>query len=80
MKLCYPARMTIPPLEHTLLSAHDPETGRLDARRLADVLAITNKRISPTVPVAGWRMGVGIVRAEVGRSARILASRLLDEA
>lgn len=29
-------------LEHTLLSAHDPETGRYDAKRLAAVLAVSN--------------------------------------
>lgn len=29
-------------LEHTLLSAHDPSTGRYDARRLAAALALTN--------------------------------------
>ncbi len=29
-------------LEHTLLSAHDPNTGRYDARRLAAVLSLSN--------------------------------------
>jgi hypothetical protein len=33
-------------LEHTLLSAHDPATGRYDAKRLADVLAITQKAMA----------------------------------
>ena len=33
-------------LEHTLLSAHDPETGRYDAKRLAAALAITNTEMA----------------------------------
>ena len=38
--------MTSPLLEHTLLSAHDPKTGRYDARRLADALEITHKQMA----------------------------------
>ncbi|MFO1352794.1 MAG: antitoxin Xre/MbcA/ParS toxin-binding domain-containing protein [Gammaproteobacteria bacterium] len=33
-------------LAHTLLSAHDPNTGRYDARRLASVLALTNTEMA----------------------------------
>ena len=38
--------MTSPLLEHTLLSAHDPETGRLDARRLAAALGVTQRQMA----------------------------------
>ena len=41
--------MTTQLLEHTLLSAHDPKTGRLDARRLADALEITHKQMAAIV-------------------------------
>jgi hypothetical protein len=36
-------------LEHTLLSAHDPKTGRYDARRLAAALEITSKEMAAIV-------------------------------
>jgi hypothetical protein len=36
-------------LEHTLLSAHDPDTGRLDALRLADTLAISTSQMARIV-------------------------------
>ena len=36
-------------LDHTLLSVHDPETGRYDAKRLADALAITQKEMAEIV-------------------------------
>lgn len=36
-------------LDHTLLSAHDPTTGRYDAKRLADVLSISQKDMADVV-------------------------------
>ena len=36
-------------LNHTLLSVHDPATGRYDAKRFADVLAITQKEMASIV-------------------------------
>lgn len=33
-------------LEHTLLSAHDPHTGRYDAKRLAAALALTQHEMA----------------------------------
>lgn len=36
-------------LDHTLLSAHDPKTGRYDARRLASTLEVTNKEMAAIV-------------------------------
>ncbi len=36
-------------LEHTMLSAHDPKTGRYDAKRLAAALAITNAEMAEIV-------------------------------
>ena len=36
-------------LDHTLLSAHDPTTGRYDAKRLADVLAVSQKEMAEVV-------------------------------
>jgi hypothetical protein len=36
-------------LDHTLLSAHDPKTGRYDAKRLAAVLAINNHEMARIV-------------------------------
>ena len=38
--------MTSHLLEHTLLSAHDPETGRYDAKRLATALALSNAEMA----------------------------------
>lgn len=36
-------------LDHTLLSAHDPKTGRYDARRLAATLEITSREMAAVV-------------------------------
>ncbi len=36
-------------LDHTLLSAHDPATGRYDAKRLADILSISQKEMAGVV-------------------------------
>ena len=36
-------------LDHTLLSAHDPKTGRYDARRLASTLEITTREMAAVV-------------------------------
>ena len=36
-------------LDHTLLSAHDPATGRYDAKLLADVLAVSQKEMAEVV-------------------------------
>ena len=36
-------------LDHTLLSAHDPATGRYDAKRLADALAISQKEMAGVI-------------------------------
>ena len=36
-------------LDHTLLSVHDPATGRYNAKRLAEVLAITQKEMAEIV-------------------------------
>ena len=36
-------------LDHTLLSAHDPKTGRYDARRLATTLEITSREMADIV-------------------------------
>ena len=36
-------------LNHTLLSVHDPATGRYDAKRLAEALAITQKEMAEIV-------------------------------
>lgn len=36
-------------LDHTLLSTHDPATGRYDALRLADVLAVSQKEMAEMV-------------------------------
>ena len=36
-------------LDHTLLSAHDPTTGRYDAKRLADILSISQKEMAGVV-------------------------------
>lgn len=36
-------------LDHTLLSAHDPKTGRYDARRLATTLEITGREMADIV-------------------------------
>lgn len=36
-------------LDHTVLSAHDPKTGRYDARRLAATLEITSKEMAAVV-------------------------------
>ena len=36
-------------LEHTLLSAHNPDSGRYDALRLAELLAITPKQMAAIV-------------------------------
>jgi hypothetical protein len=36
-------------LDHTLLSAHDPKTGRYDARRLAATLEITGREMAEIV-------------------------------
>lgn len=36
-------------LDHTLLNAHDPKTGRYDARRLASTLEITNRKMAAVV-------------------------------
>lgn len=41
--------MTSSLLDHTLLSAHDPKTGRYDARRLAATLEITSKEMAAVV-------------------------------
>ena len=41
--------MTSALLNHTLLSVHDPVTGRYDAKRLADALAITQKEMAGIV-------------------------------
>ncbi|CAN5796759.1 hypothetical protein BH24DEI2_BH24DEI2_03170 [soil metagenome] len=41
--------MTTKLLEHTVLSAHDPATGRYDARRLADALAVTRAEMADIV-------------------------------
>ena len=41
--------MTSNLLDHTLLSAHDPKTGRYDARRLASTLEITNREMAAVV-------------------------------
>ena len=38
--------MTSHLLEHTLLSAHDPETGRYDAKRLATALALSSAEMA----------------------------------
>lgn len=44
-------------LNHTLLSVHDPETGRYDAKRLADVLAITQKEMASIVGYSARGLG-----------------------
>lgn len=36
-------------LDHTLLSAHDPETGRYDARRLAATLGISTREMAALI-------------------------------
>lgn len=36
-------------LEHTLLSAHNPDSGRYDALRLAELLAVTPKQMAAIV-------------------------------
>lgn len=36
-------------LDHTLLSVHDPSTGRYDAKRLAETLAITQKEMADII-------------------------------
>lgn len=41
--------MTSSLLEHTLLSVHDPATGRYDAKRLAEILAISQKEMADIV-------------------------------
>lgn len=41
--------MAIGLLDHTLLSAHDPKTGRYDARRLASTLEITHREMAAVV-------------------------------
>lgn len=41
--------MTTKLLEHTMLSAHDPATGRYDAKRLAGALAVTNAEMAEIV-------------------------------
>jgi uncharacterized protein (DUF2384 family) len=45
----YNRRMATGLLDHTLLSVHDPETGRYDAKRLAEVLVITQKEMAKIV-------------------------------
>lgn len=36
-------------LDHALLSAHDPRTGRYDAKRLASTLAVSHKQMADIV-------------------------------
>lgn len=35
--------------DHTLLSAHDPDTGRYDAKRLAETMALSQKGMAAIV-------------------------------
>ena len=68
--------MTSNLLDHTLLSAHDPKTGRYDARRLASTLEISNKEMAAVVGYTPTGLGKNPASPRLQPKLRELVSLL----
>ena len=63
-------------LDHTLLSAHDPKTGRYDARRLAATLEITSREMAAVVGYTPTGLGKNPASPRLQPKLRELVSLL----